>query len=114
MLLRWERGGAETATSAPNIIEITLTPANGGTKVRVESSGQVLRTPPFIRRYGSAKSTGSQLLCLAPDSAGRLRSGRHIRLSIRDAVGVEAIDGRPLTAKAEARHRETVDRASRP
>ena len=39
MLLRWERKGAGTATSATNLIEITLTPANGGTKVGVEFSG---------------------------------------------------------------------------
>ena len=39
MLLRWERRGADTATSAPNLVEITLTPANGGTKVEVEFSG---------------------------------------------------------------------------
>ena len=39
MLLRWDRQGTDTATSAPTFIEITLTPTNAGTKVEVEFSG---------------------------------------------------------------------------
>ncbi len=39
MLLRWDRQGTDTATSAPTFIEITLTPTGGGTDVQVQFSG---------------------------------------------------------------------------
>ena len=39
MLLRWDRQRADTATWEPTFIEITLTPADGGTTVEVEFSG---------------------------------------------------------------------------
>ncbi len=39
MLLRWDRQGADTATSRPTFMEITLMPTDGGTDVKVEFSG---------------------------------------------------------------------------
>ena len=39
MLLRWDHKGTDTATSEPTFIEITLTPTDGGTNVKVEFSG---------------------------------------------------------------------------
>ncbi len=39
MLLRWDRQGADTATPAPTLIEITFTPTGDGTNVRVQFSG---------------------------------------------------------------------------
>ena len=39
MLLRWDRQGTDTATSASIFIEITLTPTKVGTSVKVEFSG---------------------------------------------------------------------------
>jgi uncharacterized protein YndB with AHSA1/START domain len=39
VLLRWDRQGTETATSESTFIEITLTPTDGGTNVKVEFSG---------------------------------------------------------------------------
>jgi hypothetical protein len=39
MLLRWDRQGTDTATSAPTFREITLTQTDGGTNVEVEFPG---------------------------------------------------------------------------
>ena len=39
LLLRWDRQAAGTAPLEPTLIEITLTPTDGGTNVKVDFSG---------------------------------------------------------------------------
>ena len=39
MLIRWDRQGTDTATPTPTFIEITLTPTDDGTTVKVDFSG---------------------------------------------------------------------------
>ena len=65
MLLKWERRGADPATSAPTLIEITLTPGNSGTKVEVQFSGLSAEDatfyPPLWERHlriAAARSGG--------------------------------------------------------
>ena len=48
MLLSWDRQGAHMATSGPTLIEVTLIPTDGGTKVVVEFSGLRAEDAAFI------------------------------------------------------------------
>jgi len=50
MLLRWDRQGTDTATPTPTFIEITLTPTDDSTDVRVQFSGLCAEDVAFYRQ----------------------------------------------------------------